>query len=127
MRLELSMLKIRYGIGMMAIAVAVSGAAHAVPHISLRAPQAAIYQRVSQPTPGAPVRLHGVIDKVDPANHRLDIGQLQGFEYFWGPTVHNCAVDPQVDISALRPGIKVEVTLSRNREKEYYVSAIERD
>jgi hypothetical protein len=120
------MLKIRYGIGMMAIALAVSGAAYAGPHIPLRAPQSSIYLRVSQPTLGGPVRLHGVIDGVDPAHHRLSIGQLQGFEYFWRPTVRDCAVDPQVDISALRPGIKVEVTLSRNREKIYYVSAIER-
>ena len=121
------MLNIRYGIGTMTIALAVSGAAYAVPHMPLHAPPAGIYERVSQPTPGAPVRLHGVIDRVDPASHRLDIGQLQGFEYFWRPTVQNCTVDPRLDLSALRPGVRVEVTLSRNQEKKYYVTAIERD
>jgi hypothetical protein len=127
MRLELSMMNIRYGIGMIAIAYTVSCAAHAMPRVPLGTPPSTIYQNVAQPTPGGPVRLHGVVDNVDPANHRLDIGELRGFEYFWAPTVRNCAVDPNVDISALRPGIKVEITLSRGREKKYNVTAIGRD
>jgi hypothetical protein len=83
--------------------------------------------RVGQPTPGRPVELHGVVGRVDNANHRVDIINLTGFDYFWGPTVRNCPVAPSVSLDTLAPGNKVRFTLSRGIDKRYFVSSIQAD
>jgi len=100
-------------------------AAHAYPHVtSPPAPSAGIVH-VAQPTLGRPVQLHGVVNQVDAVNHRIDIVQLSGLEYFWQPTVHNCPVDPNLALPVLAQGTKVRFTLSRGAANRYYVSAIE--
>lgn len=77
--------------------------------------------------PNQPVRLHGVVDSVDPASHSISIGGLSGLEYFWGPDLQHCPVAPNLDVSALQPGTKVAVTVTRPVRTPVYISAIERE
>ena len=81
--------------------------------------------KVVQPTLGRPVQLHGVVNQVDPAHHKIYIVQLSGLEYFWQPTARNCPVDPNLALPVMAQGTKVRFTLSRGVANQYYVSAIE--
>jgi hypothetical protein len=100
-----------------------SHSARAVPH-SAALPAPADIITIGQPTPGGPVQLHGVVDSVDPVNHRIGFAKLSGVEYFWQPTVRDVAVVTNLDLRSVQPGTMVRFILSRDARKNYVVSAI---